>query len=155
APLRGARPPQVAPVSGGEWAAREGPVDDVTVRAPRVGDGAGLAETQEEGSAHLADLSRDLFRPLAPDDERAARAARRALAATPCGWWRVAEVDGRVVGYVWAILQLPDSAAQRGGTRYPGQFRVWVNSLIVQQAYARRGIASRLMAAVEEWARER
>ena len=49
----------------------------------------------------------------------------------------------------------PHPAARRGGTRYPGQLRVWVNSLIVQQAFARRGIASRLMAAVEEWARGR
>ena len=68
---------------------------------------------------------------------------------------RVAEVDGRVVGYVWAVLQQPDPGAQRGGTRYPGQLRVWVNSLIVQQAHARRGIASRLMGAVEDWARDR
>ena len=125
------------------------------MRPPRIGDGAGLAATQEEGSAHLADLSPALFRPLEPDDERAGRVERRALEPDPDALWRVAEVDGRVVGYVWAVLQRPDPAARRGGTRYPGQLRVWVNSLIVQQAYARRGVASRLMAAVEEWARGR
>src|SRR5438128_337376 len=100
-------------------------MEEMTVRAAQIGDGAGLAETQEEGSAHLAELSWELFRPLARDDERAARLERRLREANPDSLWRVAEVDGRVVGYVWAILLSPDPAAQRGGTRYPGQLRVW------------------------------
>ena len=130
------------------------PAEDVLIRPPRPGDGQGLAETKLEAAVHLSDLDASLFRPVSPDG-RAERLERTAvLEVTPDTFWRVAEVGGRIVGYVQGVLQRPTEADRRAAVRYVGQLRVWVNALMVQQAFARRGIATGLMSAVEEWARE-
>ena len=127
----------------------------VLIRPPRPGDGPGLAETQLEAAAHLADLDPSLFRPV-PAEGRAERLERTAvLKPAPDTLWQVAEVDGRIVGYVSAVLQRPTDADRRASVRYVGQLRVWISALLVQQAFARRGIATRLMAAAEDWAARR
>jgi GNAT superfamily N-acetyltransferase len=67
----------------------------------------------------------------------------------------VAEVDGRVVGNVEARQERPIDNAPRQLLRHLGELRVVVDALGVEEPYRRRGVATRLMQAVEGWARER
>ncbi len=69
--------------------------------------------------------------------------------------WLVAEVDGRVVGNLSAELQRPIETAARQLLRFLGETRLFVSALGVEQAYQRRGVATRLMEAVEQWGRDR
>ncbi len=65
----------------------------------------------------------------------------------------VAEGDDQVVGFAVAVLQHPSPAAAKNFVRELSQTRVVVDILVVQTAYRRHGIGTRLMEAVEEWAR--
>jgi GNAT superfamily N-acetyltransferase len=68
--------------------------------------------------------------------------------------WLVAEVAGRVVGSVEARLEQPVDSAPRQLLRHLGELRVVVDALGVEERYRRRGVATRLMQAVEGWGRE-
>lgn len=68
--------------------------------------------------------------------------------------WLVAEVAGRVVGSVEARLEQPVNSAPRQLLRHLGELRVVVDALGVEERYRRRGVATRLMQAVEGWGRE-
>jgi GNAT superfamily N-acetyltransferase len=68
--------------------------------------------------------------------------------------WLVAEVAGRVVGSVEARLEQPVYSAPRQLLRHLGELRVVVDALGVEERYRRRGVATRLMQAVEGWGRE-
>ena len=43
-------------------------MEGVIIRAPRVGDGAAVAETQRDSSGHLAELAPALFRAVTAGD---------------------------------------------------------------------------------------
>lgn len=118
------------------------------IRSPRAGDGDGLARCWLDAAAYYAALDPDAD-GLAPWLEE------RALSnATGDRCVLVAEADGQVVGYVVA-LQHPSPAAARNFVRELGKVRVYVDLLVVGAAYRRRGIGTRLMDAVEGWARSR
>jgi len=127
---------------------------DILVRPPRAGDGTGLARCWLDAGAYYAAVNPALFQVPEADglgewfEERldAPSDDRRML---------VAETDGHVVGYVLATIQHPSPAAPRNFLRELGQVRVYVDILVVQDAHRRHGIGTRLMAAVEEWARDR
>jgi len=125
------------------------------IRFPRAGDGDGLARCWLDAAAYYAALDPDLFG--VPDaDGLAPWLEERALSnATGDRCVLVAEADGQVVGYVVAALQHPSPAAARNFVRELGKVRVYIDLLVVGAAYRRRSIGTRLMDAVEGWARSR
>jgi GNAT superfamily N-acetyltransferase len=64
----------------------------------------------------------------------------------------VAEADKHAVGYIWATIQPPHANAAMDISRDVGLVRVFIQALIVQEAYRHQGIGTRLMEAVETWA---
>ena len=61
-------------------------------------------------------------------------------------------------GYVHNIsarLERPAEDAERQLLRYLAEVRIYVDALGVVQAHRRRGVGTRLMGAIERWARER
>jgi GNAT superfamily N-acetyltransferase len=67
----------------------------------------------------------------------------------------VAEKDRQVVGFITAAIERPVENAAGQLLRDSGRVRVVIHALVVQEAHRRQGIGTRLMEAVEEWARSR
>jgi GNAT superfamily N-acetyltransferase len=69
--------------------------------------------------------------------------------------WLVAELDGETVGDAQAELHEPATNAAIQPGLDPGRRRAHLHYLAVQARHRSRGIGSRLLRAVEEWAREK
>jgi GNAT superfamily N-acetyltransferase len=68
----------------------------------------------------------------------------------------VAGLDKTVVGFVWAVIQpgLPPEHATRNFVRDVGRTRLSVEVIVVQAAYQRRGVGTRLLQEAEPWGRD-
>lgn len=128
---------------------------DVIIRPARPGDGIDLARGWLDGCRYYAALDPQRFQ--VPDDDGLAEAFEESLArpASEDTAWLVAEVDGAVVGNVSAELHRPIETAAQQLLRYLGETRLFVSALGVEAAHQRRGVATRLMEAVEQWGRDR
>jgi GNAT superfamily N-acetyltransferase len=87
-------------------------------------------------------------------------AVRPAQAGVPAGRGEreialVAEIGGKVVGYLEARLEEPLASARYQTDPTLGERRLFINALLTARAYWRRGVGSALVAAAEEWGRER
>jgi GNAT superfamily N-acetyltransferase len=65
--------------------------------------------------------------------------------------WVVAEIDGRVVGYVRAQILRPEEGSQRHVLRTVGVTTMKVDGLMVTESERRTGVGSELMRLAEEW----
>ena len=129
---------------------------EVDVRAVREGDGGDLVETWDDGRSFYASLDADIFQAPDPDNPGDADAfveSLREADAQPHRFARVAEVEGRVVGYIVARLDepMPDTSEQL--MRDLGRLRGYVEALGVHRSVWRHGVGTALMQAAEEWAR--
>jgi len=128
--------------------------DGVLIRPPCAGDGEGLARAWLDAGAHYARRSPALFQYPDPDG-LAPWLERRALAvaAREDRCYFVAERERAVAGFVTAHLERPLHEAARQFLRDAGQTRATVDALVVAERYRRRGVGTRLLGAVEAWAR--
>jgi GNAT superfamily N-acetyltransferase len=128
---------------------------EVTIRPARPGDGIDLARGWLDGCRYYAALDPERFQ--VPDDDGLAEWFEEMLArpASNDEVWLVAEVDGVVVGNVSAELHGPIDTAARQLLRFLSETRLFVSALGVEETYQRRGVATRLMEAVEQWGRQR
>jgi GNAT superfamily N-acetyltransferase len=129
-------------------------VDAIVVRAARPGDGAGLAQSWLDAGSYYAALAPELFQ--VPGSEGLVEWVEQRLARPrpPDTIWLVAEVDGQPVGDIHARLDRPMPDAGRQLVREVGQLRVFVTALVVQAAWRRQGVGTRLLEAVESWGRQ-
>jgi GNAT superfamily N-acetyltransferase len=128
---------------------------DVLIRAPRAGDGDGLARCWLDAAAYYATLNRDLFQ-VPEADGLAQRLEEWLLSiASEDAHTLVAEKDAQVVGFITAVVERPVENAAGQLLRDLGRVRVVIHALVVQEAHRRQGIGTRLMEAAEEWARGR
>jgi GNAT superfamily N-acetyltransferase len=128
---------------------------DVLIRPPHAGDGDGLARSWLDAGAYYAAINPDLFQ-IPQADGLAPRLEEWLLSITSedaCAL--VAEKDGQVVGFLTAAVERPVENAARQFLRDLGRVRVVIHALVIQEAYRRQGIGTRLMEAAEEWARGR
>jgi GNAT superfamily N-acetyltransferase len=128
---------------------------NVVVRPARSGDGAGLARAAVDLAEQYAQLDPDRFKIPSEADHvtRTESELREPLAAERL--WLVAEVDGEAVGEVQAFIEEPLDDAALQAQRDVELRRVYVNYIAVQAAFRSRGLGTRLMDAVEQWARDR
>jgi GNAT superfamily N-acetyltransferase len=124
-------------------------------RPARASDAADLARNWIEGARQYVELDPEAFQ--VPSTDGLVEFFEVSLKRPRSGdsVWRVAEVDGQVVGDVSARLERPAEDAERQVLRYLGEVRIHVDALGVAQAHRRRGVGTRLMGAIERWARER
>ena len=128
---------------------------DVILRAPRAGDGDGLARSWLDAGADYATLNPDLFQ-IPQADGLAQRLEEWLLSITSeHAHALVAEKDGQVIGFITAAIERPVENAAGQLLRDLGRVRVVIHALVVQEAHRRQGIGTRLMEAAEEWARGR
>lgn len=67
----------------------------------------------------------------------------------------VAELEGRVVGWIYARLEAPAENAAYQLLTELGQTRLVIDALVVEEPHRRRGVGTEMMHAVEAWAKAR
>lgn len=130
------------------------PVGGIVIRQAHPGDGQGLADVHLNTAATLHQLDRSRFK--LPDTDGMAEWIDADLATIGEEWnCFVAEEAGRIVGQVEAKVHAPlDSARYQTMSNLAG-IRGEVNSLGVLKSHRRRGIGKALMAAAEDWLKDR
>jgi GNAT superfamily N-acetyltransferase len=128
---------------------------EVTVRPRRPGDGEALARAWLDAARYYAELAPDTFQ--VPETEGLAEHFERGIASTEQTdlLQVVAEVSGRVVGAAVARIEGPVASARFQLQRQLREVRLIVDMVVVEEAYRRLGVGARLMAALEDWGRER
>lgn len=125
----------------------------VLVRPPRPGDGDGLARSWIDAGEYYTSVDPECFQ--IPESAGLANWleewALKVTSEDAC--MLVAEVDGQAVGLVWAVVEQPIPNAARQFVRDVGLIRLMIHALVVQRAYWRRGIGTRLMQYAEAWGR--
>jgi GNAT superfamily N-acetyltransferase len=130
-------------------------MDEIVLRPAQPGDGNDLARGWIETGKYYAALDPQAYQVPEPDGLAGWFETLLGKPRSKETIWLVAEVDGQVVGNVEARLERPIDSAPRQLLRHLGERRVVVDALGVEESYRRRGVATRLMQAVEGWARER
>jgi GNAT superfamily N-acetyltransferase len=130
-------------------------MEHIVIRLAHVSDAADLARSWIETAQHYVELDPEAFRVPSADGLVEFFEASLNRPRSEDSVWLVAEADGQVVGDVSARLERPAEDAERQVLRYLGEVRVYVDALSVVHAYRRRGAGTRLMGAIERWARER
>jgi GNAT superfamily N-acetyltransferase len=126
----------------------------VRVREAVPGDGPAIARVHSENAAYYAELAPDLFR--IPDVEglvgfvepTPADNSERSLLI-------VAEVDGEVVGHLFAELFAPTDSDRYQSPAELSEVRLFIQALSVLQSHWRRGVATALVEAAEAWGSQR
>jgi GNAT superfamily N-acetyltransferase len=129
-------------------------MDEIVLRPAQPGDGDDLARCWIETGKYYAALDPEGYQVPEADGLAAWFETLLGRPRSEDRIWLVAEVDGRVVGNVEARLERPVDTAPRQLLRHLAERRVVVDALGVEESYRRRGVATRLMQAVEGWARE-
>lgn len=125
----------------------------MTVRDATEEDAGGIALLSRQNAAYYATLAPERFKLpdedglvdfIREDEEWRVRADTIAL---------VAEADGEVAGYLEASLQPPLDSARWQSPRDLAETRLFINLVGMADAYKRKGIATQLVEAAEEWGR--
>lgn len=125
----------------------------VTVRPARPGDGDGMARAWLSAAEYYTGLDPEHFRVPAAEaqagefEELLGRGRDGALLL-------VAELGGRVVGWLSARIEPPHPAAASQLVRELGWTRLAVDALVVDRAAWRHGAGTALLTAAEAWGRE-
>jgi GNAT superfamily N-acetyltransferase len=127
----------------------------VEVRPARSGDGPGLALIWLDNARYYVELFPDDFRE--PEEAGLVEwfEAHLARPRVESELHLVAVFDGTVAAFVYARLTEPDEHANRQMLADHPYRRVHVEALGTANAFQRRGLATRLVEAVEAWARSR
>ena len=128
-------------------------IGEITVRARRSGDGAALARAWLDAGRYYASLAPDTFQE--PASEGLAEYLDRTDSTTdePDVLRVVAEVDGWVVGAASGRVERPLEGARYQLQRQFSDTLLFVDAVVVEEAYRRQGVGERLMGVLEEWGR--
>jgi GNAT superfamily N-acetyltransferase len=125
----------------------------ITVRAPRQGDGAAIADVLLDTARYYVDLAQADFR--IPDRDGLAEFCEPGPAEPEGTLSIVAEREGELVGLLEAVLEPPDESARFQMLPDRARTRLFINLLAVHSRSWRRGVGRALVDAAESWARER
>lgn len=127
---------------------------EITVRERRPGEGAELARAWVDAGRYYAGLAPDTFQ--VPETDGLAEYLDRFDDDDERDVLRlVAEVDGSVVGTAVGRVLRPVEGAHYQLQREFAETRLYVDAVVIEEAYRRRGVGESLMNAVEAWGRER
>jgi GNAT superfamily N-acetyltransferase len=128
-------------------------VGAITVRAARPGDGPAIARIHLQAARYYVELAPSDFR--VPDEEGLGEALdpRAEILGDTSTLFLVAEVEGEVGSVLIARLLPPH--ARPGVQIQPdlGKTRLEIGYLETDERFRRRGLATRLVSAAEEWGR--
>ncbi|HZP72452.1 MAG TPA: GNAT family N-acetyltransferase [Gaiellaceae bacterium] len=129
-------------------------VTELTLRNLRPGDGPALAQIHLENAAYYHELAPASFR-LPDADGLSELLEPNPLANNETALELVVEVDNTIVGCLSAHLIEPDAHARHQMVPYLTQRRLWIDSVGTLRAFWRRGVASTLVEAAEQWGKAR
>jgi GNAT superfamily N-acetyltransferase len=128
----------------------------IRLRRVRSDDGPDLARAWTDQAETYARLDPEVFRVPSSDGLGAWLVASLAEQADPeRRLVLVADVDGAAVGFVVAAVVAPHLAPERQMQRGLDTRSVRIEALVVRRDHWRRGVGTRLVTAVEDWARNR
>ena len=127
----------------------------MVIRDFRPGDGVGIAQMMRENGAYHAQLAPDYFKQ--PDEEGLVDFLERDTKwrDTPDNLCLVAEIDGEVAGCIEATIQPPMDTAQWQSQRDLSGPRLFIGFAQTADRFKRRGVATSLVEAAEQWGREK
>jgi predicted N-acetyltransferase YhbS len=128
----------------------------IRLRKVRAGDGPDLAQAWRDQATVYADLDRGAF--TVPERDGLGRWLVESLEAQADPDRRlvlIADIDDRAVGFVVASVVAAHPEPDRQMQRDLRQPRVAIEALAVRRDAWRRGVGTRLVTAVEDWARNR
>jgi GNAT superfamily N-acetyltransferase len=126
----------------------------IRIREAIPGDGPAIARTHTENAAYYAGLAPDLFR--VPDAEGLVEFVDPTPADnTERSLLIVAELDGEVVGHLFAELFTPGDTDRFQSPAEMREVRLFIQALSVLQRHWRRGVATALVDEAEAWGRAR
>jgi GNAT superfamily N-acetyltransferase len=125
----------------------------VHLRPPNAGDVETLARLHREFAAYYLELAPDDFRM--PDEDGLHAFIEGELDGGADSFELVAELDGAVVGAVWARIESPHPDARHQVLPTIGETRLQIDYLVTGEAHRREGIGTKLVDAAEAWGRER
>jgi len=130
-------------------------VADVLVRGYRSGDAPGIVRVSRDSGAYYERIAPELFR--SPDTEGFVEflEADTEWREQPANLALVAEVNGEVAGYLEASIQDPLGSARWQTQRDLGAMRLFIGYVGTAERFRRRGVATQLVEAAEEWGRPR
>ena len=122
----------------------------VIVRPARPGDGADIVQAWASAAAYYTAIDPAHFQ--VPRGEGMAEGWDAFLGHEDEGSLRlVGDVNGKVVGWLSARIELPEKNAELQITREHGWRRLVVNALIVDEDHWRHGVGTALLQAAEAW----
>jgi GNAT superfamily N-acetyltransferase len=125
----------------------------VVIREYRDGDAAGIVRISRENARFYTELAPDYFK--LPDEDGFVELFDNdgAWRDAPENLALVAEVDGEVAGYLEATVHAPLETAKWQAQRDLGETRLAINFVGTADAHKRKGVATGLVEAAEEWGR--
>jgi GNAT superfamily N-acetyltransferase len=127
-------------------------VTEISLRPATSDDARSLARLSLESSAYYSEIAPETHAPGEPDGFAEWIAAE--WDDGPETLALVAEIDGEIAGYLEATIREPPEWGRFFGSRDLHERRLFINALLTAEAYRRRGVATRLVEAAEEWGRE-
>ena len=125
----------------------------ITVRDAAPGDGAGIVRCHEDSARYYVELAPELFR--LPDEDGLVEFAEPKGSLPDDYLEIVAEIDGEIAGHLEAKLEPALESARFQIVSDVGETRLFINALATAERFKRRGVATGLVRAAEEWGRER
>jgi GNAT superfamily N-acetyltransferase len=127
-------------------------MQESVIRSAKPGDGEGLASVWIDLCDYYAEIDPDLFQ--VPQGNGLVESFEKDLAKPlpDNAISLVAELDGRITGWIYAQVLAPREDAQWQLLRELGRPRLVIEALGVVREFQRRGIGTRLVQAVEKWA---
>ncbi len=129
-------------------------MEQISIRAPRAGDGDSLARIWLDAAKYYAGLNPELFQVPRADglDDWCEQWVKSIRENT---LFLVAEENQRVVGFISARFVPPMEEAARQFVRDVGYPRLMIDAVVVEQTFWHHGIGTQLMNKAEEWGKSR
>ena len=125
------------------------------LREPRADDATAIAQLTVELGLYYSQLAPELFAPVVADGLAEWATSDADWYARPSTFAAVAEVDGEVAGYVEASIQEPGENARFDVNRDLRTRHLYISYVATAEAHKRKGVATQLVQAAEDWARSR
>ena len=125
---------------------------EIRLRPGTRDDAQSLARLSLESSAYYSEIAPETHAPGESDGFAEWIAAE--WDEGPETLALVADIDGEIAGYLEARIQEPPVWGRFFGNRDLRERRLFINALLTAEAYRRRGVATRLVDAAENWGRE-
>jgi GNAT superfamily N-acetyltransferase len=128
-------------------------VNEIHLRRGTAKDAGALVRLSLESSSYYSRLAPELF--AAGEQEGFDEWLAAEWDDGPNTLALVAEIEAEIAGYLEATIQEPPAWGRFFGSRDLHVRRLFINAVLTSEVHRRRGVATRLVEAAENWGRDR